>query len=107
MNWRRGFLRAWFLLSIGWVLLAGAYELNRWNDYFDGIRSVRAECRNLSPPPWCLDWSQMPPTNPFDRFDPDRPKIPAEVVLIVAPPVTLLLCGMAVGWVIGGFRKST
>jgi hypothetical protein len=44
---------------------------------------------------------------PLDRFDPDRPKIPAEVVLIVAPPVTLLLCGMAVGWVIGGFRKST
>jgi hypothetical protein len=107
MNWRRGFLRVWILITAAWVLLTGAYELNRWNDYFGGIRSLRTECRNSSPPPWCLDWSQLPPTNYFDRFDQDRPKIPGELALVAAPPLALLLCALAVGWAIGGFRKPT
>jgi hypothetical protein len=107
MNWRRGFLRVWILLTAAWVLLTGAYELSHWNDYFGGIRSLREECRNSSPPPWCLDWSQLPPANYFDRFDQDRPKIPGELALVAAPPLALLGCALAIGWAIGGFRRPT
>jgi hypothetical protein len=106
MNWRRGFLRAWILLSVVWVLVASGYELNRWNDYFNGIRSLRAECQDPKPPPWCLDWSQLPPANFFDQFDADRPNIRAKAAFIAAPPATLLLCGLAIGWVLLGFRRS-
>ena len=111
MNWRRGLVRVWVVLSAVWVLASGGYELNRWVAYSNEVRRMSPECVVATPPsPWCSDWTQFAPYNPYDKFIdgfPRRPDIFIGVGLIVLPPFVLLVCGVVLGWVGSGFRRNS
>ena len=111
MNWRRGLVRVWVVFSAVWVLASGGYELSRWVVYSNEARRTYPECVVATPPsPWCSDWTQFPPYDPFSQFIdglPRRPDIFIGVGLIVLPPIMLLVCGAALGWVGSGFRRNS
>jgi hypothetical protein len=84
VNWRRGLLRAWMVLGIIWVIAAGLLQ----------VLTLRpsAECF-LNGGVFCdlgrLDWSEW---LAIARF-------------VLGPPIIVLVFGIAIRWVVAGFRS--
>ena len=47
INWRRGFFRAWVLLSCVWLILGSIYVYNGYHDYTTRLFGWKAAGRNL------------------------------------------------------------
>jgi hypothetical protein len=111
MNWRRGLLRAWVVVSICWVVVVGGLGVYYWyNDPWRviSVKPLRTECQ------------QQAKTPPLCDFDPDaylagKPQPSAEahlpaslwttLLLSILPPVSLFFLGAALLWVGQGFRE--
>jgi hypothetical protein len=112
MNYRRGFFRAWVLLTVLWI---GGVAFMSGPDVYREFREVaaidaamarvsEAEARRGEP----LKPEELPPeANPFLRFDYDPWGSLAKTgALALLPPLTLLALGAALGWVFSGFRRQ-
>lgn len=119
MNWTRGLLRVWAVLAVCWV---APLTWIKWNDLsgnaiYDPWAGVRVEPKNQLPylPPGATVGN---PSSQPSNFDPikfelfkaeqaRREKQIAAAQLILFPPALLILLGLAVGWVINGFKPKT
>jgi hypothetical protein len=102
MNWRRGLLRTWLVVSICWVGVVGGQGVYEWYD--DSWRNVPERPANCDPKnpftkyvPECLEMAPWLKTYPFW----------AALRLAIGPPAALLLLGAALYWVGQGFRERT
>src|SRR4051794_3347728 len=102
MNWRRGLLRTWVVVSICWVGVVGGYGVYNWyNDPWRVVSQKPADCGETKP--WtkyhkeCLElapWLKSPPL--------------WDVLLhSIGPPSALLLFGVVLWWIGQGFRERT
>ena len=103
INWKRGLVRLWSLLSILWVVGAGWIAIDENSPMervvveagsIDTGRSTTLDVSGLTPVDsvvYVRDWSL-----------PDW----EIVVLIIGAPLLVFWLGMALAWVIGGFRDS-
>lgn len=97
MNIRRGMLRLWVVIAVGWAALAGYQS---WRHYAPlvGAEQDRPECVKSPPPPWCL-------------FKTTEPRVGLTValttsaVIVAFPPLVLLVFGWLFGWIVKGFRS--
>lgn len=103
MNWKRGLLRVWVVTSAVWLILVGS------NLAIDSSTSRQIErppteaevgaCMDYRPGPWCSadiveairSWT-MPGWS--------------AAVFTLAPPLLVLGLGLAITWVIRGFRSN-
>ena len=112
MNWRRGFFRLWIAVSVLWITISVTFVTPL---------VVVPAFRTLSP----VEEVELPDAPmSIEGFDWEKAQaIAAEMLaerqagqqqraialsgaVIAAPPVGLLLIGMAVGWIFGGFRRK-
>jgi hypothetical protein len=116
MNWRQGFLRTWVVLSMVWVVGAGALAINDWVKYSDSARATWAICR-MTPDElkaagwdgetWCSNRWEFAPPNHFAQFGGiATPDIPTQAAFGIVPPIVLLVGGLAIGWMLAGFIDS-
>ena len=113
MNWRRGFFRAWAVVSICWIGTIGGCDVYNWYNApwrnLPDANKADPRCHMASPPSWC-------------SFDPDAflagkpqpnvkeadlsPSSSLWMTLLrsIIPPAVLLLFGVALYWVGRGFR---
>ena len=118
---RRGILRGWIVLSAIWVLFVAISGWAQLSEIFVAIEPPPGKgAVALSPGPYAC-WATRHSNNPF-AFVPDElgvgPTSLAEArrqcvaykmdipVMALAPPLTLLVVGYAVAWVIKGFRHN-
>jgi hypothetical protein len=102
MNWSKGLLRLWLVLSCVWVCVTGVAATIIWNNNAPARESAahwarhEAECRTAGAPKSgaCLLQAR-------DRLYP----IPNAVYLavVVVPPLALLVFGWLALWVARGF----
>jgi hypothetical protein len=99
MNWRRGLLRTWLVISICWVGVVGGHGVYEWYSW-QVVSETPASCDV--------------PKDPFRKLDPDclesapwlTPSLPWAVLrLSIGPPAALLLLGAALYWIGQGFRE--
>jgi hypothetical protein len=143
MNWWRGLVRLWLLVSCIWIVGVGwtyrteiRTEPSRTYDYrtSDGLDyeitgpafSSNLELalyaqRHLNPDPRC-HLTLRPGENVFDTFDNPPsclttvinaplktiyPNLWPYVIATIAGPLTVLLAGFAIAWVVIGFRPRS
>ena len=125
MNWSRGFFRLWLTVSILWV--AGV----TWAGYINVI-----EPRNkVAAEHACFEARRLNPAalNPFDCFEGNTTPAPPAgfvadqrvrgdwrfddlvplsfhwhyILIALLPVLIVLLLGMALRWIVAGFRRTT
>ena len=112
MNWRRGLLRAWVLLSGLWILtiatLAGVASYNDWR-----IESVMGTPVPKTDRPDFVQSDQQDTLAKLDEqygirlYKPDHPTVAGYMLIALAPPAAILVLGLGVFWVIAGFRRAS
>jgi hypothetical protein len=115
VNWRRGFIRIWVVLSIVWIAGTGALAIYDWIKYSDYARETWAICKmtpeQLKAAVWeresgCTNRWEFAPANVFAQFGGiATPDIPTQAAFTVVPPIALLIGGLSIGWMLGGFRR--
>ena len=133
MQWGRGFFRAWILISVLWVGLA--VMVGKPETYRQLWHKAKYEIETSTGQRFILDTSmtrdqlvqvldttlrreEATPGNNVDSSTRDAllqqidegyreqdQALQAWIATII-PPVALLLLGIAIGWVIGGFRRE-
>jgi hypothetical protein len=130
MNWRRGFFRAWALISIIWAIFWATMFLPEAESKIAMARLSDAElmaklddCKlpqGVPPPPQgfyldtCLKRLSQE-GRAVERWSGGndlgaqvyRIAGALNVPVLIIPPIALLLFGLMLGWVFGGFRKNT
>lgn len=97
IHWGRGAFRVWLVASVLWVGLASFTELRP----FDSVAAPPFDPNK----PYVV--VPTPATNVFDQFDaPVRPSNLAVAETIVGPPMLVLIAGLALWWVLLGFRPA-
>jgi len=110
MNWRRGLLRLWVVLSVLWVVLVvGTVYRREWLPHEHDVRctTVPAPPRGTVDPLGC--WSVSPGglEIQFKRdFQPFAPIAARYAVLAVLPVIGAFGLAMLIKWIIGGFRNA-
>jgi hypothetical protein len=107
MNWRRGLLRLWLVLSLFWIVFIGifAWQHEAW-------MSARTTA--------CSEAKRAQGVNPFDCYEHDEKvrlsNIPVgladiaavakeNVALVLIPPLVVLVFGLLGAWVVSGFAR--
>ncbi len=107
MNWRRGLLRTWLVISICWSGAVGGHGIYKW--YNDPWRVVsveqtsHTECDNLNGL-----FAKAVCEEQMKAALPEAPPASALWVvffLSVGPPAALLLLGAVLFWIGQGFRE--
>jgi hypothetical protein len=105
MNWRRGLLRLWLVLSLCWIVAVGLYAWPyAWPPY----------CRLLGQA--TTPNEQRNPPGTFTPIDPNEPAPPETWPCIAAtinefapyallPPLVTLVLGLLGVWVASGFAR--
>lgn len=129
MNWRRGFFRAWLLISVIWVViwavvfLPGAESKIAMASLSDAeLMAKLDECKlppGVPPPPQgfildkCLkrvgqDGRTVERWGGGNEATERAYRVVSalDLPILIGPPVCLLLFGMFVGWVLGGFANT-
>jgi hypothetical protein len=93
----RGLLRLWVVMSVCWVLAIGAITLSTLPP------DIRSD--DLPDAPWEKGF------NPDDPYSSTRSmrsleRIESGAVLASAPPIVVLVLGLAFAWVVRGFRHQ-
>lgn len=115
MNWKRGFLRLWIVLTVFWILTLFVYMQPGHQ-----IRHLLAETPTvvIQPAPEAETEDARKArllSNARQRATQARAKALKHVapeklgefaVVTLAPPVGVLLLGWLVAWVVGGFRRK-
>jgi hypothetical protein len=122
MNWRRGLLRVWMILSAIWVLFI---SINRWDQLSEIFFAIEPPADrgavSLSPGPYAC-WATRNADNPFAIITPGadtsadltlakawqrciayKLEIPVQAL---APPLMLLALGLACSWAAKGFKTT-
>jgi hypothetical protein len=104
MNWTRGLLRLWLVLSILWICAAGLAAIFVWNSdarlraSAAQLAEREAECGPDAPNrgPWCnyADVERAYPA-PFLVY----------TSFVLGPPIALFVLGWTGLWVARGFRE--
>lgn len=97
MQWGRGLFRLWVLLSCLWLIVAGAVAVVDWRDH--GTPMPAEYCKDVEP-------------NRVEGCEEGQRKAIAEtnnrrivtVAIVTMPPLVVLILGIALCWVISGFR---
>ena len=134
MRWRRGFFRAWIVISVVWVGLA--VMIAQPDTYRHLWHKAKYEIATPSGQKFTLD-SSMPRDHLVGILDtalrqeearPGGTKVEPSTrdsllqridegyreqdqalqawIATIIPPVALLMLGIAIGWVVGGFRRD-
>jgi hypothetical protein len=108
MNWRRGLLRLWLVLSLGWIVSFGVYL---WND------NAWISSRTTA----CFEARRAEGASPYSCLDPNeflrRARAPVELADVFAaakeyavyaflPPLIALVLGLLGAWVVSGFARK-
>jgi hypothetical protein len=131
MNWRRGFLRLWVVLSLAWLVACGGWGVLHWHSGIsakfpvtdpNGLRFIinapvgtaKADIlyfvRNSGAVKrWQADCSTKRDVSCEKEIRVQMPGVIDDVVrflvLIVSIPFVVLVLGLVFSWVILGFRK--
>jgi hypothetical protein len=98
MNWKRGLLRFWLVLSLCWIVPVGVLE-------WDGLRSheMTEDLTKLSDE--ALLKAQRGESLSVSDYPPDWPRRFAAGGDIIGPPFALFLLGYGLLWIGRGFRS--
>lgn len=83
MAWSRGFFRLWVVASGAWILWAAMYVRTAYNETASLHREYHISGAP-SPEQWLTDF----------------------VLMTFGPPLAVLVFGLSLGWLIGGFRRN-
>ena len=106
MNWRRGLIRLWLLVSVLWVGFVasiayyGAVVPRQAAAAQAGCFEARKLDGNLGNPFGCFD-----DASPFADLIPWSSDLFKYGALAFAPVVTMLVLGLSIGWILAGFRR--
>jgi hypothetical protein len=103
MNLRRGLLRLWLVLSIGWIIAGGVHAYSLWPEPVGPWTAYQA-----------LEWSypvtkELPTTGDLiDEVAQRRERwiVQSHLEWAFGPPLAILIIGGALGWAIAGFRRG-
>lgn len=98
MNWERGLLRLWLLISVLWIIGAGAIV------YDELVESLRTwfELGVFLPEPSPGDGTGEGGSIDYLQRTATFYRIGALAALLFGPPAGALLLGVAIGWIFGG-----
>ena len=107
MNWRRGLMRAWVLLSVPWTLFfaATAFDAVVYERRVDALRRAGSYDGLLS-----AAHARSSTQGLFDDLIPDTtpaffsPEVWWPLAIAVFGPLSLLAIGFSLRWVLMGFR---
>ena len=125
MNWRRGLLRVWLVLSVLWLCGTACHLIIEWST----APPLPNPQGGIARYPWQMNWTEADQKscadartknpslgNIFDCFDNPYNVVPepspvahALKVLLIAgvlPPLALLILGLAGRWIFVGFRPN-
>jgi hypothetical protein len=102
MNWRRGLLRLWLVLSLCWIVLVGVFV---WQA--DILRITRIEACDEAESEWlkrieCADRLHEAPVGPADIAALGK----KTALLALLPPSIALMLGLLGVWVVSGFARK-
>ena len=108
MNWRRGFVRCWIILTISWLAVVVVVAYQRPPVRYDPA-SRAATPEELAA---CIaahrddsEWqAKVCPTMSYPVRSADYGAIAGDLSLAISVPAVLLLIGFVGRWVIFGFR---
>ena len=89
MNWTKGFFRIWLVGTIEWFLVTG---ITAAHDIAIAAAYVR-DCTFPGSGPWCEYMAE------------GAAKFRAVLLIIVVPPLVVLATGVALFWVVRGFKS--
>lgn len=111
MNWRRGFFRAWLVLSLCWIAGWGYYfQSSLCAVYSQAARAESAKelADGLKPGVMFTLHPRLDPVCfPTGDTRPDWYIRLEALKKIAVPPLGLLIVGAAIGWILGGFRRGS
>ena len=106
MNFTRGFLHLWIVVSVLWIGGVGLVELPKWQQGFRlwGTKPLTmadlGDCRNT-------DCSVEKMLLGYDAAARADQKSPLELTAnLVGPPLGLLTLGFIIAWIARGFRRA-
>jgi hypothetical protein len=102
MNWRRGAWRTWLALTVVWIALVGGTLWVQWDVETPKITlsSDELPAGSLDPKQWTDEQLSTAERLLYWKL--------AEIWApwAIVPPIALLVAGMAVAWVVRGFRAT-
>jgi hypothetical protein len=119
MNWRRGLIRLWVVAAIVWVASSGAVpRVDRHiSDYWFGptdwipVLPCNSEGQSANGAPCNPNASQQVLTDAdllrlYSKATADgqeRATLVKDALIVLLPPIVVVLAGLALTWVVGGF----
>jgi hypothetical protein len=91
MNWTRGGLRLWVVVSLCWTFLFGVLAWGKWTTGLGCALAALTITYRISGP-WCLYWGIPDYVRAFAPF--------------AAMPIGLLMLVLAGRWITEGFRRT-
>lgn len=116
MNWRRGLIRLWALLSLVWIVSVTAYGISDWNYVRGWYEVVPAPKSGTIVPPSDLPdkpkindpFAKPDATGPWTKYQskpaPMRHSFPTYLAFALIPPLGSFAVGWGIVWVLAGFR---
>jgi len=103
MNVRRGLLRLWLVLSIGWIIAVGVHAYSLWPGPVGPWTAYQAL-------EWCYPVTKELPTtgDVLNKVVRSRERwiVRSHIEWAFGPPLAILIIGAALGWAIAGFREE-
>jgi hypothetical protein len=121
MNYRRGFFRAWVVLAVLWVAsvafvsgpdVYSAFDAAAFKALIDKAPIVeQPKDSPIDPNIPVISLRRPEPRAPWLENQPDWTPDPRgwllrSTAVAVLPPLSLLVLGAMLGWVVGGFRRQ-
>ena len=98
MLWRRGLFRLWVVISVLWLIVAGAFATMDWRNHQMPIEPQY--CKEIEPPERVANCEKSQAEGRVEVAS--RRQI--TVAVVFAPPLVTLVLGLALWWVEIGFR---
>jgi hypothetical protein len=99
MRWGRGLFRLWVVVSVFWLVAAGAFAAVDWRDHPMPIPPEF--CKHIEPDR--VAGCEKGQTSGREEVTTRRQ---ITIAVVIAPPLVLLIIGLAMWWVMIGFRPS-
>jgi len=113
MNVRRGLLRLWLVLSIGWIIAVGVHAYSVWPTNIGGLWTAYQALVGAAPivqkeTPTVEELRESRQQELLGRLKRGiaRAIIRPHLQWAFGPPIAVLIIGAALGWAIAGFQED-